>query len=157
MVPGSNHAPWAALGMLVLVAGCSGNVREVVGEPPQTGIDGLVREASGVVVELALRNVNDEALELAAIEIELTLDDLTLTSGSRESPLTVSARGREVVRLSLPANEPALERLDDLSDPGVASLRWQLEVDLTTDGGRKHNTRTSGWLHPVPGQPGRYR
>lgn len=157
MVPRSNPAAWAALGMLVLVAGCSGNVREVVGEPPQIGIDGLVREASGVVVELALRNVNDEALELAAIEIELTLDELTLAAGSRESPLTVSARGREVVRLSLPANQPVLERLDELSGPGVASLRWQMEVDLTTGGGRKYKTQASGWLHPVPGQPRRYR
>lgn len=151
------HARCAALLTLMLLAGCSGNVREVTGQPPQVGIDGLAREASGVVVELALRNVNDEALELTTIGIELSVDERPLTAGDRESPLKISARGREVVRLSLPAEEPALERLDALANGSVASLRWSMDVNLTTDRGRERETRASGWLHAVPGQPGRFR
>lgn len=140
-----------------LLAACSGNLREVSGEPPQAAIDGLERQPDGIVVGLALRNVNDEPLRLDAAAITVTLDGQALASGELEVPLTISARGREVLRFSLPGEAAGLERLDALASGEVQRLPWTLEARLTLNGNRNRRTRSEGWLHRVPGQPDRFR
>lgn len=147
----------ALLPALALLAACSSNLRDVYGEPPQAGLDGMERRADGVVVELALRNVNDEALRLAGTSLTLTLDGKPLVDAERELPLSISARGREVMRLILPADPAGLERLDALSDRQVERLPWSMEARLRLAGGGTRLARADGWLHRVPGQPDRFR
>lgn len=142
---------------VAMIAACSSNLRDVYGEPPQTSLNGMERQPEGVVVELALRNVNDEALRLKAASMTLSLDDQPLVSGGRDLELTVSARGREVVRLTLPADPAGLERLDALADNQEQRLPWTMEVTLTLAGGGERLARANGWLHRVPGQPNRFR
>ena len=155
-----NNLPPRLCGLLLVLAtlaACSGNLRDVIDEPPQAGLDGLQRSGGEVVVELALRNVNDETLRLRAASLSLTLDGQALAGGRREVPLAISARGREVVRLALPGRPPGLERLEALSSKQVERLPWRMEVSLELDGGGDYTTETNGWLHRVPGQPNRYR
>jgi len=140
-----------------LLSACGGNLREVYGERPQVSIDGLERQEDGVVVELAVRNVNDEALVLERISITVGLDGRSFASGDRELALSVSARGREIVRLALPADGAGLERLEALSTGKVQRLPWSLEVRLGLADIRDRRTRSEGWLYRVPGQPNRFR
>ena len=142
---------------LLGLAACAGNYRDVVDEPPQAAIDGIERQAGGLVIELALRNVNDEPMTLASVAMTIELDGAPLTTARRETPLVVSARGREVLRLRVPAERAGLARLDRLGSGQVTRLPWTMDLTLGIDGGRDRETRTEGWLHPVPGQPDRFR
>lgn len=142
---------------MLLAAGCTGNVREVVGKPPQAGIDGLALAETHIVLELALRNVNDAALELAAIEVELQIDGQPLAEDRQSIPLVIAARGREVVSLRLAAEPAGLERLSALSAGDHDSLRWHMTLVLGHRGRREQQAEASGWLHRVPGQDRRFR
>ncbi len=151
-------AKWPGLVLAALVlAACSGNLREVVGEPPQASLYGLEHRDDSIVVELALRNVNDAALSLSGTRLELRLDGAALAEGERQLPLTISARGREVIRFDLPADPAGRERLRALGAGDVQRLPWTMEVKLELDGSRDRSTRAEGWLHPVPGQANRFR
>lgn len=155
-----NRTAWRLSALLLsaaMLAACSGNVRDVYGEPPQISIDGLEKRPEGVIVELAMRNVNDSPLSLETTSITLTLDGEALAVGERELPLTISARGRDVIRLSLPADPAGLALLEALAAGEVQRLPWALETRLTLAGSRDRRTKADGWLHPVPGQPNRFR
>jgi len=141
----------------MLLCACSASVREVRGEPPQVSLDGLQKRQDDVVVELALRNVNDDPLRLVAASILLTLDGRPFAEGGRDMPLTISARGREVLRLTLPAEAAGLRRLDALASGEAPRLPWTLEARLELADDPDRNTTTEGWLHRVPGQPDRFR
>lgn len=143
----------AAIGL----AACSGNLREVVGEPPQASLYGLERRDDSIVIELALRNVNDAPLSLSGTRLSLRLDGEALAEGERRLPLTISARGREVIRFDLPADPAGWQRLEALENGNVEQLPWAMEVKLQLDGSRDRSTRAEGWLHPVPGQANRFR
>lgn len=156
----SNHLPGRHLGLLLALAmlsACSSNLRDVYGEPPQAALAGMERSEDGVIIELALRNVNDESLRLDAVSVTLTLDDEPLVSGERELQLTISARGRDVVRLALPADAAGLARLDALAERQVERLPWSMEVGLRLANGGDRTAKADGWLHRVPGQLDRFR
>lgn len=142
---------------VLLAAGCAGNVREVVGKPPQAGIDGMALAGTHVVLELALRNVNDASLELTAIAVELQLDGQPLAEGRQGIPLVIAARGREVVSMRLAAEPAGLDRLSALSAGDHDSLRWSMKLTLEQRGRREQQSEATGWLHRVPGQDDRFR
>jgi len=140
-----------------LLTACAGNLRDVTDEPPQASIDGIERQGETVRVELALGNVNDEPMRLRSVELEVMIDGVALTGGQRDTELTISANGREVLRIALPAETPGLERLERLSSGNAARLPWTMNLALGIADGPDRRTRAEGWLHPVPGQPDRFR
>lgn len=140
-----------------MLAACTGSLREVAGEPPQASIAGLEKRPHGIAIELALRNVNDDPLRLDTASITMTLDRQALAAGEQKVPLTISSRGREVVRFLLPAEPVGLERLDALAGGEVQRLPWTLDVRLKLARGSDRRTETDGWLYRVPGQPNHFR
>lgn len=151
--------PLALLALIILLGstGCGGSVRDVVGEAPLADVAGLNRSADGIVLELALRNVNDQALELAALHIQLGLAEQPLVDVRMERSVTITARSREVLRLPLMVQATGLERLDKLATGEVQRLPWQLSLTLTPSQGRTLHTQARGWLHPVPGRADQFR
>lgn len=141
----------------VLLAACSGNLREVHGEPPQVFFHGLARDGEAVTIEIALRNVNDAPLSLAAARLTLELDGRPLVDGGNDLELAISARGREVIRFNLPADPAGMERLDALGGGSVHRLPWTMQVKLSLAAGGDRKTRAEGFLHRVPGQENRFR
>ncbi len=140
-----------------MLTACSGNLREVIGEPPQTSLHGLAQSGEAVIVEIALRNVNDAPLGLAAARLNFELDGRPLVSGGKNLELAISARGREVIRFNLPADPAGMERLNALGGGGVHRLPWTMTVKLSLAAGGERTTRANGWLHRVPGQENRFR
>src|SRR5699024_7036874 len=110
-----------------------------------------------VIVELALRNVNDAPLSLTAAWLTFELDGRPLVDGGNDLALLVSARGREVIRFDLPADPAGLERLEALGGGSVQRLPWTMQLQLSLDSSGKRATRAEGWLHRVPGQKHRFR
>lgn len=140
-----------------VLAACSGNLREITNQPPQVSLDGLEKTSDGIIVALGLRNVNDEPLRLDGASVTVKLDDEPLAAGEQQSPLVISSRGREVLRIPMPARPASLQRLGALAAGDVARLPWSLEARLTLSGSGSRKTNAEGWLHRVPGQPNHFR
>ncbi|NBB92094.1 MAG: hypothetical protein GVY32_02875 [Gammaproteobacteria bacterium] len=148
----------ATLALIALIAaGCTGNVREVVGKAPLVGIDGVQRSDSEIALEIALRNVNDRPLTLSGIAVELSLDERGPVRIRQDLSLSIAPRGREVITLSLPAERAPWEALESLSDGQHNRLPWQMSLQLFRPGESPMSAETEGWLHPVPGQRDRFR
>lgn len=143
--------------LALITCACTGGPREIRGEAPLLSLGRLELQAENLTLDLAIRNVNDESFELNAVSLEVMLDEQPLVHGRHETPLHVSARGREVLHLSMPATRAGLERLEQLAAGEVQQLPWSLEATLSFVGASEHETMTTGWLHRVPGQPGRFR
>lgn len=141
-----------------LVAACTSSGKRVRGEPPLTSIDSLQRHGGGVIVDLAVRNINDQALEITAIDLEISLADTDLGSGRRDDEFRVSARGREIIRVPIEAaHDEAMATLEQISGGERTAAPWQLQVELHHPRGGSIRAEGSGWLHAVPGQPDRFR
>lgn len=146
-----------ALVVLCLAAACGSSHKRIKGEPPLTSIDSMERNGDLVLVDLAIRNINDRSIEFTAIEVDLTLADVPLGRGRQEFGITVSARSREVVRVALDPSPEAIEVLEDLARGNRAAVTWQMNLVMHHPRGGSIDTENDGWLHPVPGQPDRFR
>lgn len=150
---------------LALLGACGSGTRQVRGESPLISLDHLTRSEQEVVLGLGLRNVNDRPLELEYVQLILRLEDQILLETETATGIDVSARGREVLRITGPAQAAGLEILDRLSPGGVTAhpdgplsrASWTMEVNLTNARGRTERIESSGFLHPAPGQPNRFR
>lgn len=140
---------------VVVLAACA--TRFVTGHPPQVSLHALARDGQVITLDLNLRNVNDEALDLSRMEMRLELNDELLLQVDQALQLTMPARGRERVRVELTGGLAGLEVLDTLGGEQHDSRPWQLHGRLYNDRGRGMKVEAKGYLYPVPGRPGRFR
>lgn len=157
MLPKSTRILLLVVLAACLAAACDAGPRRVRGEPPQIGIDNLTRDDGAVIIELSLRNVNDRPLDIESVTLDMQLDQQPFTHGRQKVSVQVAPRSREVLRIRLAAQAAGLERLDELAASGRAGVRWQMNLTWSDSRGRAESRESSGWLHPVPGQPGRFR
>jgi hypothetical protein len=148
----------ACIAVLALAA-CGGAPRQVSGELPQVLLDGLSLDGERLLFDLGIRNVNDRALDVTSLILQLELDGRAATQREQHRiDLNITARGREVIRLEAPVDPRGRRLLDELTAGERGSLAYQLEVEF--DGQRRRrleDTIARGFLHAVPGQPGRFR
>lgn len=142
---------------LGLATACTSSHKRIKGEAPLTSIDSMERSGDMVLVDLAIRNINDRSIEFTAIDVDLKLADIPLGRGRHEFGITVSARSREVVRVALDPSAEAIEVLEELAGGSRAAATWQMTLELHHPRGGSIDAENEGWLHPVPGQPDRFR
>lgn len=151
------------LGISLVLSACGGGPREVRGELPLITLEGLERQADQIQLQLGLRNVNDRPFYLGEVSLRLSVDGDRLIELMHAPDFEIGARGREVLTLRGQGLIDGLQRLDQLdpqSSPdreALRSLAWQMEISLIDERGRGRDSEVSGFLHPVPGQPGRFR
>jgi hypothetical protein len=105
-----------------------------------------------------LSNVNDEALDLRTLQLELAVDGRPpLTSRPRSGSLTVAARGREQVEFSLPLSMQVRGLLAELSAGEVERLPIEMRLYERSGTSQRPLTEGSGFVHAVPGRTDRYR
>ena len=147
-----------ALASLMCLASCASGPGTVSGELPLVNLESLELQDQQLLVDLSIRNLNDQRLESPLREASLTIDGQA-ADFENILPLTlnISARGRENLRLTVTADSATQAALLALADERGQSLPYQLT--LTFDGRRASRTpvEQNGFLHPVPGQPGRFR
>lgn len=146
-----------AVVVLCLAVACGSSQKRIKGEPPLTSIDSMERNGDLVLVDLAIRNINDRSIEFTAIDLDLSLADMPLGSGRHKFGITVSARSREIVRVALDPSPEAVEVLEELAGGSRTAVTWQMNLVLHHPRGGSIDTENDGWLHPVPGQPNRFR
>lgn len=144
---------------LAMLVACSGQPRQISGQLPLVSLDGLGLDGELVQFDLGIRNINDRPLELTSLFLQLELDGQRVTGrDQRRLDLSVAARGREVVRLESSVDVHGRRLLEALGAGERMSLAYRLELEF--DGQRQrelNDTIIRGFLHNVPGQPGRYR
>lgn len=143
---------------LALVAAASGcGPVEVRSAPPGTELDGLAVDGETLVLRVIIDNRNDVPMTIAGSRLGLTLDSIELEGRDWPLDVQIGPRGREAIDLQMPASGAALGLLGELDAGGRASLRYRLEGQLQIVDSRDIRVRRDGFLHPVPGRPGRYR
>ncbi len=148
----------AALVLTALTA-CASGPRGVTGELPQVTLDGLERQEEQITLLLGLRNINDRPLPLTEVEVELNSGDARIVTATHRPDFEIGARGREVLRMDGNAEPEGLRLLEPATNGNTrpGRISWSMQVHLTDERGRSRTTEASGYLHPVPGQPGRFR
>ena len=149
--------PALALAGLVLIASGCGGVRGISGADPFVHLDSLARDGMNLTVELLVSNLNDQPLHLSGARLQARLDDKTLFMSQWPLDVEIAARGRERIRLEVTGGLAGLEALDELTGGARVSLPYRLDGELFHDRGRSTEVDRRGFLHRVPGQPGRYR
>ncbi|MDT8409290.1 MAG: hypothetical protein RQ741_06800 [Wenzhouxiangellaceae bacterium] len=147
----------ASLAGLVLVSGCSANPLLINNEAPGLELESLELENSVASARLLVHNRNDETLFIESASLSLELEDSELFSDSWPLRLDIGSRGRENVRLQSRASDRGAARLGALDRGEAASVAYRLLGELVLSNQSNVKVEQRGFLHPVPGQPGRYR
>ncbi|QOC21912.1 hypothetical protein IC757_12860 [Wenzhouxiangella sp. AB-CW3] len=143
--------------ILSLTMGCMGGLPRVSTDTLRVSIDSLERTEDHLVINLALRNLQERELAYKALEIQLELDGTKLAGTRHEMPFELPARSREVIRIETTGSSAGLEHLNKLSEGQRQSLPWTLELGMIGERGPTRSVEYEGWLHAVPGQINRFR
>jgi len=147
-----------AVSFIVFAAGCLTGADEVQGFAPRIELEALhIGDGGQAELVVLLLNPNDHPVFIESALLVLRLGGEVLFERNARLDLDVGAQNRERVRLEAGAGSGALARLRGLDDTPNANLAYELLSDLVLVGQRDARARVEGFLHPVPGQPGRYR
>lgn len=150
-----------ATALLLLFAGltlasCSGNA--IRGEAPLVQASGWRLEDGDLFLALRLRNVNDEALVVRELAVDITLGDEPLTIRHRMSPdIEIAPGGFETLDLALGQDDAVATRFAGLAAGNVASLPYELTGTVGTAQSGELPIRLESRIYPVPGRSGEFR
>jgi LEA14-like dessication related protein len=147
----------AALIVLGLTAACAGSLPRINSDMLRVDIDTLEHRNDSVIIDLAMRNLNQKPLQYQALKLELSLDGEPLVSTRHPYPFVLPKRSRELVRVESQAEAAGLERLEALGGGQRPPMQWTMRLSLIDDRGRERPIDYDGWLHVVPGQANRFR
>jgi len=144
-----------AFACALLLAACAGP--GIRGEPPFVQVNGLRLAERDLTLDLGLRNVNAEPLQIEHIEFSVTLEETSLARYNAASRASVIANGRENLRFELAASEEGAALLGELESGSRSDLRYRLEGVVTASESKPMRVQREGRLYPVPGRPGQFR
>lgn len=140
----------------VLLVACSGS-GPVRGAAPFVDVTGWHLDGTALSLSLRLRNVNDEDLALARLQLSATLDGALLTDHTESADIVIAANGSEAVDLMVDASAEGIASLAALRDAGRDSLPYAIEGHVQTTNDRRLFFSRQGHLYNVPGRPGHFR
>ncbi len=138
-----------------LLIGCGGNPR-ISGKPPQVRINSLTVDGPMLTLELHIRNINQEPLNIRELPLSVQLGEQQLAEYSGAIAQQVGASGSEVVSVRLQGGSAGLAMLADLQNGRETSLPYQLQGHVLNDAGKRLEFDFSGRLFAVPGRPGQF-
>ena len=147
----------AAVVLCALLAGCSTGPRKVRAEPPGLQVENLAVEPPQVELGLILHNRNDHPITVTGARLTMRVEGELLLEEDWPLALDIGPRLRERVRREASARSDAVRRLENIMAERDASIAFLLTGELRIDGVDDTDRSLRGYLHPVPGQPGRFR
>ena len=139
-----------------LLAACGGTKR-VRGEAPFVDITSWSIDGQELSAALRVRNVNDEALPVSGIQLDIDLDGESLVSHLETTDIEVAANGSERVDLVMTATEAGTALLSELQGGERQSLPYHFEGWVQETDGKKMRYQRDGHIYTVPGRPGQFR
>lgn len=152
-----NPTPWLmALFVAALLTACTGG--QVRGEAPFAQVSSWAIDGRELVLDLRLRNVNDQPLVATELALSVTLDDGVLLFRHRAPvDIDIAAGGFETIPLSLEASEAGTALLADLADGKRTDLPYRLEGTVFSEKSGDLPIARDGRIYTVPGRPGEFR
>ena len=146
-----------ALSLLLAMglAACGGG--QVRDESPLVRISELSHLDDTITVQLSIRNVNDEALDLRAISFELTSEDEQFLAWDGPAGVNIAAKGTETWSVEVTDNTGGGVLLNSLQEGAIKSLPYTLQGSVETVEGRTLRFEALGHIYPLPGRPGYFR
>ena len=135
----------------VFLIGCG--AREVRSIPPGVSLESVTIIDQRIELNLLIENRNDHVIVLHTSDLRMSFEDTQLFETVWSSTLDIDPRGRESLRITTDADSEGLDLLQGTETARAYRLRGLLQFeDLSS-----YPLNLRGFLHPVPGQPGRYR
>lgn len=147
----------AALLLIAATCAACGGKQVIEGRPPFVGISAMTQAGGGLTTEFRVDNQNGVPMSIQAIDITVSLGDVTLTKTSRELRLAIDANSAEEIRVEERPGREALDLLDSLERREVNSLAFNLVGGVRTQEDGYLRFEQKGHLYPVPGRPGSFR
>jgi hypothetical protein len=144
-----------ALAAAFLCTACGPSVIE--GRPPFIGISNMSLQGDTLAADFRIDNQNGVAMDIQAIEITVTVNEVTLTRENRDFVLSIDANSSEELRVERLPDEFTRELLVSLENREVRSLPFQLAGRVLTQADGWLRFEQKGHFYPVPGKPGQFR
>ena len=144
--------------LLVTILVCTACGPSIIrGQPPFISIASLSLDGQQLSADFNIHNPNGEPMDIDGIEIEVQVEDATLTRYNSDFKLKIDANSTEEIFVEELPDEFTQQLLTSLEKGEVNSLPFRLEgkVNTTLDGTLQF--RNKGHLYPVPGRPGQFR
>ena len=145
----------AALLFVMLVVACGPKL--IRGESPMVRISELSHLDDIVSLHLSIRNVNDEALDIVAIDFSLSSDDQQLLLFTGPVSININANGTETWSADIAESDTTRQRLDALQSGEIKSLPYKLEGTISSRDSGRLRFEYEGHLYPLPGRAGHFR
>jgi len=127
------------------------------GESPMVRISELSHLDDVINLQLSIRNVNGEALDIKAMDFTVSSEDQQLLVYSGPVTINIIANGTEVWSVELAENSITREKLDALQNDEFNSLPYDMEGSIGTLETGKLRFEYKGHLYTLPGRPGHFR
>lgn len=145
------------LAVACLIGACTTGPREIRLEPPSIQVENLRIEEGVVYFRLLVHNRNDHAIYLSKAAAAMRINGAELFNAAWQLDLDMGPRGRELISLEAPAAPAAAGVLVTPDAAGNTGLPFELSSEIVIEGMRDAEIGQTGFLHPVPGQPGEFR
>ena len=136
---------------VLLLSACG--PREIRTVPPGLVLESVTIVDQQVQLNLLIENRNDIVVGLQAANLRMSFDETMLFETEWSTSLDLDPRGRESLRITIDAEAEGLALLQSTETARAYELRGLLQFEDLQD----FPVNLRGFLHPVPGQPGRYR
>lgn len=148
----------ALMAMMVLaLSACAANRGNQL-HPPIVSLESLEHRDGLIRIDLGVRNPNRSRFDRPIEHISLSIDGLTpLLDQEIHDFLNIPPGGRETLSLRTEADEATLVVLSALATGERSSLPYSLTLTFPGRRDRDNPAEQNGFLHPVPGQPNRFR
>ena len=149
--------PGLVLVVLVAVICAACCAKLIRGESPMVRMSELSHQDNDISLQLNIRNVNDEPLDIISIDFSLATDENDLIAHVGPVEINIAANGIETWSVSAAENETSRELLDSLQNGDIKSLSYSLNGSIKTANDGNLRFEHEGHIYPLPGRPGHFR
>ena len=144
--------------LILLALLCSAcGAKLIRGEPPMVRISELSHQDDTVNLQLSIRNVNGEALDIREMNFTVSNEDQQLLIYNGPATINIVANGTETWSVELAENGITREKLNELQNDDINSLPYELDGSIKTLETGKLRFEYKGHLYTLPGRPGHFR
>jgi len=120
-------------------------------------ISELSHQDGTISMQLSIRNVNDEPLDILEFDFSLSSEEKQLLAYSGPADIDIVANGTETWSVNVKENDTSRNSLDALQSGEIKSLPYILEGTIKTLDTGKLRFEYEGHIYPLPGRPGHFR
>ena len=136
------------------LAACS-SPEKISGQEPVLALDSMQVDGERLRVRIRVSNLNDFQQRLSQPTLSLGLAELpTLQSLDTAPSLGIAANSRELLNFEFTLNENVQQIMQRLTQREFERLPWTMQL---FESETRPISTAQGFVHAVPGQPGRFR